>query len=240
MSKTFGQKEKEKRSKDLAKLVKTAKNEDIIGLVHAYEDYDLTGIALGTIFERLYVNDAGFSKPIMMDELIKIHHSFRTVNGATWNRTDNGYLAKRYNVINYPENGPTLSVKCDGPKKNEKANAIRKDIWENVRKRRCVILDITTKIEVDHKDGMKDDWKVADSVTQTLEDFQPLCKTANIAKRDHCKACKKSGKRYDATRLGYSVPFLWGDENTKSCKGCYWFDPVEFNKIISENYNKKS
>ena len=73
---------------------------------------------------------------------------------------------------------------------------------------------------------------------QSLDDFQPLSKAANDAKRSHCTACKASGKRYDATRLGYSVSFTKGDFNTANCQGCYWYDPIKFNKEISKNYNK--
>ena len=40
-------------------------------------------------------------------------------------------------------------------------------------------------------------------------------------------------------RLGYSTSFYLGDENTKSCTGCYWNDPKEFNKNISENFVKE-
>jgi len=41
--------------------------------------------------------------------------------------------------------------------------------------------------------------------TQLLSDFQPLSRAANDAKKQFCKECKKSGMRYDATKIGYPV-----------------------------------
>ncbi len=37
----------------------------------------------------------------------------------------------------------------------------------------------TLNIEVDHKDGRKDDSRVSDSNAQTFDDFQALCKACN-------------------------------------------------------------
>ena len=59
-----------------------------------------------------------------------------------------------------------------------------------------------------------------------------------MQKRGHCGKCINCGKRYDATALGYSQGFILGDENTKTCQGCYWYDPQYFNKIISKDYKK--
>ena len=228
----------EEEKKILMNKIEELEKEDLINYIHKYEKYELTGKTLGALFEKLFVVE-GFSSKILIDDLVKIHPSFRTLNGSTWNRQDVGYLGKKYIVVNELKGNKLYSVRCDGPKKNPRAQGIRNDIWEEVKKGRCVILDIDSGVEVDHKDGMKDDWKVVDPTLQKITDFQPLCKTANVAKRDHCKRCRETGKRYDATRLGYSVPFVFGDENTKICKGCYWNDPVEFNKKISKDFKKE-
>jgi hypothetical protein len=50
----------------------------------------------------------------------------------------------------------------------------------------------TSKPEIDHKNGWKNDLSVMNPKTQKLEDFQPLSKSANDAKRQHCKECKKN------------------------------------------------
>ena len=85
---------------------------------------------------------------------------------------------------------------------------------------------------------MKDDWRLNDKSLQQLDDFQPLCKTANDAKRGHCKKCRETGKRYDAKRLGYSESYTYGTANSKTCVGCYWYDPIAFNKEISKDFIK--
>ena len=94
-------------------------------------------------------------------------------------------------------------------------------------------------IECDHKDGMKNDLSVAIKESQKLSDFQALSKAANDAKRQHCKNCRTTGERYDAKRLGYKVSFTHGDEHSKVCVGCYWYDPKKFNEEISSSFEKK-
>lgn len=89
-----------------------------------------------------------------------------------------------------------------------------------------------TTIEVDHKDGRKNDMRVSDPSTQRLEDFQPLCKAANDIKRQICKNCKANDKRWDARNIdGNPYSFYKGDENYTDelgCVGCYQYDPVEY------------
>jgi hypothetical protein len=58
-----------------------------------------------------------------------------------------------------------------------------------------------TKIEIDHKDGRKNDLHISDLHTQKIDDFQPLCKAANEVKRQICKKCKETDKRWDAKNL---------------------------------------
>ena len=93
---------------------------------------------------------------------------------------------------------------------------------------------VNTRIEIDHKDGRKDDSRVSDKKTQKLEDFQPLCKAANDVKRQICKECKKTDKRWNAKNLkGNPYSYYEGDENYTEelgCVGCYQYDPVEYRK----------
>jgi len=90
----------------------------------------------------------------------------------------------------------------------------------------------STKIEVDHKDGRKDDWRVSDPKTQQLDDFQPLCRAANLIKREICKKCKETDIRWDAKNIkGNPYSFYKGDKQyTKElgCVGCYQYDPVKY------------
>lgn len=118
--------------------------------------------------------------------------------------------------------------------------AIRNDIKEHYRNKNCVMLGIkgnseNTKIEIDHKDGRKNNARVSDLATQRLEDFQPLTKAANDAKRQICKKCIETGKRWDARNLdGNPVAYYKGGESLEDfgCEGCYQYDPVEYRKEI--------
>ncbi len=228
-------------SKKLFELIDNASGiDELKDILEAYSNYELKGNHLGRVFEKMFIGTKGFSQPIKMDDLVKLHHSFRTTNGGDWCRSNQGYLGSKYIIERIKEGNKISAVKADGFNKNTTINqTIRSDISKNIKSKRCAILDISTNIECDHKDGMKDDWRLNDVSLQEIDDFQPLSKTANDAKRQHCKKCKETGIRYDARRLGYSEPYVLGNERSKTCVGCYWYDPVEFNKIISKNFEKE-
>lgn len=63
-------------------------------------------------------------------------------------------------------------------------------------------------------------------------------KPANDAKRQHCTVCKQCGKRFDARTMGYQVGWICGDENTKVCTGCFWYDIEKFNHEVSKGFVK--
>lgn len=213
---------------------------EVTSILKEFSQYELKGGQLGRAFEKMFVNkDSGFSSEIEIDELAKYHHSFYTTNGGDWCRSNQGYLGSRYNIKRDLRRGRIFSVKIDGYNKKTKINqSIRSDIFKEIRSKRCAILDIGTNTEVDHKDGMKDDWRLNDKSFQKLDDFQPLSKTANDAKRQHCKRCLETGIRYDAKKLGYSESYVFGNANSKTCVGCYWYDPRAFNKEISKDFIK--
>lgn len=191
-------------------------------------------------------NEDGYSREVTMEELISIDESFRTNNGCQWARQDTGpsaeyNLVKRYGVDGNKKNGPVYSIKLNGFNRNYLDKHIRADIKDEITKQRCSILDTggdKRKIECDHKDGKHADKRISNLESQKLEDFQPLSKAANVAKREHCKKCIETGKRYDAKRLGYKESFLYGNEDSPNCEGCYWYDPKKFNSVISKDYVK--
>ena len=223
--------------------------DDIIRYVKGEcRDVPFSPQTLGMLFERIagveYDEDdpmSCFSSEISIDVLANIHPNFRSTNGCQWARSDNSYLGKKYIIVRKHQGRKVYSVKLDGAnnKSIKRNRGIKKEIVEAISKQRCAILDVGTQIECDHKDGHYDVLTNQSSDTQKMSDFQPLSKAVNDAKRSHCIKCIKSGKRYDAKRLGYSQSFIVGDENTSNCQGCYWYDPQYFNKIISKDYKKE-
>lgn len=230
-----------KLKKEIIEQLDTSESSlEVQEILKNYSSYELKGAILGRAFEKMFVKEEGFSEYISMEELEQYHHSFHTSNGGDWCRSNQGYLGTRYIIERLKEGRRISAVKTDGYNKGTKINqSIRSDILKEIQKRRCVILDISTNIECDHKDGMKDDWRLNNKENQKIDDFQALTKTANDAKRQHCKNCRESGERYDAKRLGYKESYIYGGKYSKTCTGCYWNDPVKFNQKISENFNKR-
>ena len=194
------------------------------------------------IFEKYASPEEGFSRSISIDELIKIHSDFRSTNGNQWARSDNSWLGKKYIIIRTHKNGSVNSIKLDGFNNNSvnKYRGIKADIVKALKNKKCCILDIRSSKgnEIDHKNGKYDSLTNINSSNQKIGDFQVLSKAANDAKRQHCKKCKETGKRYDARRIGYTSAFIVGNENSKTCVGCYWYDPFHFNEVISKNFKK--
>ncbi len=207
----------------------------------------LTPLTLGMLFEMYadikYDPDdptSCFSREIPISELKNIHPGFESTNGCQWARSDGSYLGNKYKIKRPKVGGKVFAIQLDGPNSNsvKKFRGIRKDIRDIISKQRCVILDVSSNIEVDHKNGKYDELSNIQLDEQKINDFQPLSKAANDAKRQHCKDCVRSGKRYDARKLGYKEGWVVGDENTSPCIGCYWYDPKRFNELISKDYNK--
>jgi hypothetical protein len=101
-----------------------------------------------------------------------------------------------------------------------------------------------TKIEIDHKDGRKNNERISDLKTQKLEDFQPLCKAANDIKRQICKECKATNKRWNAKNIKWNPYefYEWSENYTEElgCKGCYQYDPVEYRKTSIKKISKEA
>ena len=183
--------------------------------------------------------EQGISPTVLLEDLCKINKWFKSTNGCQWARSDNSQLGKIYQLERIRKSNAVYSVKLTGFNNSDKRNrSIRKDIVDQISKQRCVILDVGTQIEVDHKSGRYNDKRISNPETQEISDFQPLHKSANDAKRHHCQMCLKTKERYNAQRLGYKEGWISGDEKDTICNGCYWYDPQEFNKIISADFIK--
>ncbi|GHT34120.1 hypothetical protein FACS189434_09730 [Bacteroidia bacterium] len=187
-------------------------------------------------------NENGISRWVDISEFTGEYASLVFGNGADWARRD-GQLAKKFNVEfdkNITKGNRVDRVRLNGFNTEESFNQnIRKDIKDTLKTQNCVMLGVNgnsanVKIEIDHKDGRKNDLEVSDKNTQKVEDFQPLCKAANDAKRQICKHCKKTAKRWNAKNIkGNPYPFYEGDEEYNielGCVGCYQYDPVQYRK----------
>lgn len=177
--------------------------------------------------------NTGFSRNVKKDEFPK---DLELGNGGSWCR-DDGPLGTHFNIVRKKEKGKIISVKLEGYKKNNFNHNIPLDIYNKLKKERCCFIDTTHSIEVDHKDGRYDNYMNKPEE----KDLQPVHTTVNKVKRQHCKECKETSIRYDARRLGFSVPqFIGLEMYSGSCIGCYWHDPHEFRKQISKNYKKEN
>jgi hypothetical protein len=184
-------------------------------------------------------DENGISRWVSVKEFVGRYESLRFGNGADWARSD-GNLARKF--VLERDNTQTVGnsvdrIRLNGFKTEDfGSNQIRADIKRDIKQKRCVILG-TSNPEADHKNGRKDNPRVMNLLTQVKDDFQPLSKAANDAKRQICKMCKATDIRYDAKKLGYPISVTKGNLNYEKplgCVGCFWYDPLEFRKHLKE------
>lgn len=181
----------------------------------------------------------GVSRWVSAREFVGEYADLKFGNGASWARKEST-LAKRY-IIEFdksitPGNGIDR-IRLNGFNEGDYSQHIRANIKKTIKARRCVVLG-TSNPEVDHKNGIKNEDRVMRNEDQRLEDFQPLSKAANDAKRQFCKECRRTGIRYDAKLLGYPISYYQGGAKHNceedACVGCYWYDPLEFKRHLQE------
>ena len=130
-----------------------------------------------------------------------------------------------------------------GPNNEKLMRPIRQDIREFLKIKSCVVCGTNSQIEIDHKNGLYNDERVLNSKTQTIDDFQPLCKHCNDQKRETINYSKRTGKRYPATNIPmmrrFGIDFVEGNDSydpsdINAMVGTFWYDPVEFINSIKE------
>ncbi len=197
-------------------------------------------------------NEKGESRWVRSTEFIGEYTDLQLGNGGSWCRASSA-LAKKYNLEfdkSITSGNSIDAIRLAGFRTDKTFNQnIRKDIKDFYKTQRCVMLGVcgfseNTKIEIDHKDGRKVDWRVSNPSTQHINDFQPLCKAANDVKRQICKECKQTGKRWNAQNIkGNPYPFYEGDEKYTEdlgCVGCYQYYPVAYRKECVARVSKES
>ena len=156
-------------------------------------------------------NKNGKSRWVNVSEFVDEYADLKLGNGGSWNRKEGG-LAKQYIVETDKSKTPGNSIdriRLNGLNNSDYSQNIKASIKNEIKKHRCVILG-TSNPEVDHKNGLKNDPRVMKNIDQRITDFQPLSKAANNAKKQCCKVCKKTKKRFDAKTLGYPISFYKG------------------------------
>ncbi len=121
---------------------------------------------------------------------------------------------------------------------------IRPDIRAYYKNKPCVSCGTNSNIEIDHKNGLYNNPRINNVSTQTIEDFQPLCKHCNDVKRQTYVWQNKNNKRHPATLIPkyahFGVDYVEGDASYDSndpnaMVGTYWYDPVEFHKKMHQH-----
>ena len=111
---------------------------------------------------------------------------------------------------------------------------IRSDIRNQIKVLPCASCGTTKDIECDHKNDLWifNDERIGIKATQTLADFQPLCKHCNDIKRAVKAKILSDNKRQPAPGFPH-IPFLSGDStfhkgDPKWYVGTYWGDVQAF------------
>jgi hypothetical protein len=194
----------------------------------------------GDIFIENFVDENGCSEIIWIEDLVKEYGEiFYSNNGCQWARKgskiDKKYILKRYNakelgIASVPWNR-IVAIQTLGLRNTTENHSIPQKVRNLLSGSPCVVLGvITSDMEIDHKNGLYN------SDTYEISNFQRMSKSANDAKREHCKKCRLTNCRFKASALGYAFDFIEGDEHSTTCVGCYWYDPQYFNYQISSHF----
>lgn len=173
-------------------------------------------------------DEFGVSRVCSKTEFVGEYSELHFTNGCNWMRG----LRGKYKYVTSGKQG-NWNIQLIGIDDEYSNRSIRKDILKDIKSRKCAHTGFASttqnEIECDHKNGRYDDINALDLSKQSLTDFQPLCRQANLQKRSDCKSCVLTGFRFDAKSLGYSKSVTEGTlKYDGSCEGCYWFDPIEF------------
>jgi hypothetical protein len=187
----------------------------------------------------------GFSRYVSKEEMVKAFPQLEHKNGCDWGRKSGG-LARKFKIEFVYDGKEVAGYRLVGLAEVDNARPIRKDIKERVVAAPCVVTGVspsfsdTGRIECDHKNGRYDECRVGEPSEQEIEDFQPLHRAVNLIKRSHCKRCSSTGKRFDATNIGFSVGWTKGGpvrpNHELGCVGCYWHDPKDFHAKVSAGF----
>lgn len=199
------------------------------------------------VIDSLFCPDeSGISREVTIEEIQDVGLPWSTNGNIRYNRpwNDDRYIWK---FVRGKQRKIT-HIQMDGwnPDQIESKRPIRNDIREALQNEPCVVCGCRSSIVIDHKNDLYNDPRVLDAMTQTVDDFQPLCNHCNLQKRQVSVEMRRSGKRYPATNIPsiaiFGVDFLFGDESydpedPNATMGSYWHDPVAFLMVVHELKN---
>ncbi len=119
-------------------------------------------------------DENGISRWVFKTEFVGKYADLMFQNGWSWERV-NGTLAKKFVLERFPEYGAIEKVRTAGFNTEDSfSQNIRSDIKNFYKDKNCVMLgvhgtSVNTRIEIDHKDGRKNDMRVSDMETQKVE-----------------------------------------------------------------------
>jgi len=152
-------------------------------------------------------DESGKSRLVCVSEFAGKYKPLQLGNGGSWCRASSS-LARTY-IVEFDKSitfGNSIDrIRLNGFNTVKTFNQnIRQDIRDYFKTQNCVMLGVNgtsenTKIEIDHKDGRKDNHRISNLASQKLSDFQPLSKATNDVKRQICKRCKETNIRWNAT-----------------------------------------
>lgn len=94
----------------------------------------------------------------------------------------------------------------------------------------CAVSGTSSNLEVDHKQGRPEEG-IGWAFGPDPDLYQFLSKANNNVKKSACRRCIETGKRFDATMLGFPRHWTEGEatyDADQGCRGCYWFDVRAF------------
>lgn len=139
-------------------------------------------------------------------------------------------------------------IKLCGYQKNpDESRPISVKIRTRFKDKGCVVCGSNSDTIIDHKNGLYNNPRVLNIITQKISDFQVLCNHCNLQKRQTIKDMKKTGIRYPATKIGclyqFNISYTSGDSTYDKYDphwgvGTYWYDPPKFMKHLFKMLKK--
>lgn len=200
--------------------------------------YSLPEYCAYTSGDGIFRNDGWLGKKYKFCRFSEKFNPDRKTSRA-WDLTDEdrAMLLEEHSQMTFPKKGTQVYyIKFYGVGVQRRAAAIRSDIKREICRLPCASCGTTTGVECDHKNDLvleQNDERVLNTQTQTLSDFQPLCKHCNDVKRAVKAKMMREKKRQGAPGFPSRLAFTEGDEtldmeNLYWYKGTYWGDVAAF------------